>query len=67
VPREYGNVYGNGNAKVVLNALAMLGVALAAGAIGFAYGRIFDHESRISGLEAIQRYIMQEQRQHGGP
>lgn len=55
-----GQVNGNGTATAIVKWLAGFGALLAASAIGFAYGRIFDHEARISGLEAVERYKDQQ-------
>jgi hypothetical protein len=51
----------NGTGRIIVNALALLGVGLITGAIGFAFGELFNHEHRISGLEAIEQY-----KDHGG-
>lgn len=59
-----GNVYPQKDPVVgaIVKGLAALGATVVAAAIGFAYGRIFDHESRISGLEAVEKYKEQEKK-----
>ena len=69
VPRDdyRGSVSGSSN---IIKALATIGALLVTAAISFAYGRIFDHEARISGIEAVERYKEQQQRtgaQNGRP
>ena len=60
--REYGTVRGDPIANAIVKWLAGFGALLAASAIGFAYGRIFDHESRIAGLEAVEKYKDEQRR-----
>lgn len=45
---------GNGTANAIVKWLAALVAVLASGAIGFAYGRIWDHEHRITILETTE-------------